>query len=204
MKVIIPAYLPSIYYFSWLIEQDQIEFATNLRYQKQTYRNRAYIYGANGKHRLVVPIIHNRLNEFKTDQMTRIFNETNWRAIHWKSLDAAYRRSPYFEYYEDALYPLYQKKWDNLFDFNLCLIRTFCDLLSVDLNYRLVASHKQTHRVFERLLDCKNSPEISMEKYPQVFENKFGFIPNLSIVDLLFNTGPETLDLLKTVQIISE
>lgn len=184
-----------------MIKQKKIFFAGNLRFQKQTFRNRACIYGPNGKLLLVIPIVHDKKKGDRTDSEVQIFNQNHWKTTHWRSLCTSYRSSPYFEYYEDKLHPLYLDQSSNLFDFNLHLIRTICDFLSFDLDYRIIRANKHQHHPTEWLLNAKNENEISLNQYAQVFDNKYGFIPNLSIVDLLFNLGPDSLIFLNKVKV---
>ncbi len=174
-----------------------------MRYQKQTFRNRTYIYGCHGKLPLVVPIVHNKKNSIRTDAETQIFNQIPWKKIHWKSLCTCYRSSPYFEYYEDRLYPLYRGQSNNLFEFNIQLIQTICDFLNFELDYQIIKVVKYQHRIAEYLLNAKNKTQYSINQYHQVFDNQYGFIPNLSIVDLLFNLGPDSLTFLNKLKIIS-
>ncbi len=171
-----------------------------MRFQKQTYRNRSYIYGPNGKLRLVVPIVHNQ-KKYRTDCETQIFNQIPWKKTHWKTLCASYRSSPYFEFYEDRLYPLYQCHNNQLFEFNLQLIQTICGFLNFDLDYNVIKAVKGQHHVVECLLNAKNQIKYSLNQYHQVFGNKYGFISNLSIVDLLFNVGPDSLIFLKKLNL---
>lgn len=186
-----------------MIHQKQILFASNWRYQKQTFRNRTYIYGPNGKLRLVVPIVHDKKNDVRTDGETRIFNQIPWKTIHWRSLCACYRSSPYFEYYEDRLFPLYRSQSSHLFEFNIQLIQTVCDFLNFELDYQVIEAVKHQHRITEYLLNAKNQTHCSLNQYHQVFDNKYGFIPNLSIVDLLFNIGPDSLTFLKKLKVVT-
>ena len=126
-----PAYLPSIQYMAWILSQQEISFVTNNTYQKQTYRNRAEIYSPNGKLRLSIPVIHKKSSRRQFDYEVNINFEDNWQKVHWKSLEASYRSSPFFEFYEDDFYPFYHKKFEKLMDFNITLIKKATGLLDI-------------------------------------------------------------------------
>ena len=104
--VIVPAYAPPVSYLTWLLQQDTIYWVTDSHYHKQTYRNRAYIYGANGRLTLTIPIVHKRQQSHQKENEVQTDVHSRWQQLHWKSLQAAYRSSPFFEFYEDAFAPL--------------------------------------------------------------------------------------------------
>ena len=187
--VICPAYLPNVAYFAYLTKQETSYFATDTHYQKQTFRNRSEIYGANGKLNLIIPIIHKK-QTFQLDQDVEISYEINWQKEHWKSICSAYRSSPFFEYYEADLAPFFDKKTKSLFDLNLSLIEKIMMLLELPYSYQKISFHKEKDQRIDELLLAKKRPVIQQEKYIQVFVSKLGFIPNLSILDALFNLGP--------------
>lgn len=187
--VICPAYLPNVAYFAYLTKQETSYFATDTHYQKQTFRNRSEIYGANGKLNLIIPIIHKK-QTFQLDRDVEISYEINWQKEHWKSICSAYRSSPFFEYYEADLAPFFDKKTKSLFDLNLSLIEKIMMLLELPFSYQKISFHKEKDQRIDALLLAKKRPIIQQEKYIQVFDNKLGFIPNLSILDALFNLGP--------------
>lgn len=168
-------------------------------YQKQTYRNRAYIYGANGKLQLSIPIIHSQKERQKYRDI-KIYNFENWQSVHWKSLETAYRTSPFFEYYEDDIKPLFLKKTNFLLDFNLKCMDVILDCLQLDLS--ISKSHVFKKKVIDKtdfrfLSNARQETPYNFDSYIQVFNNKHGFISNLSILDLLFNEGPNALNYLK-------
>ena len=175
-------------------------FEINDSFLKQTYRNRTYIYGANGKQTLNIPVIHSQKNRQKYKDV-KIFNEDKWQSNHWKSLLSAYRTSPFFEYYEDELQPLFHQKADYILDFNLKCFEVICDCLQLDLNISKSTSFEKYIEYkadFRHLANAKKEQLQKFDTYTQVFSNKHAFISNLSILDLLFNEGPNTLNYLES------
>ncbi|WP_121665538.1 WbqC family protein [Mesonia aquimarina] len=199
-----PAYFGSIHQFSAISQTQKLIFENEDNYQKQTYRTRQYIYGANGKLLLNIPIKHNK--QKKTHQKyrdVRIENSFLWQLNHWRSLEAAYRTSPFFEFYEDEIKPLYEKRFSFLLDFNLTCFETISACLQLDKDFSKTEEYQTPEEVdqqvtdYRNLIDAKKEVEFQQEKYTQVFEEKFGFIKNLSVLDLLFNEGPNSLNYLE-------
>lgn len=195
--VVCLAYLPNIHYCSWIIAQKQPCFVRDTHYHKQTYRNRTEIYGANGKLKLTLPIVHNKSKSHQKEEEVQIVKTTAWQKQHWKSICSAYRSSPYFEFYEADLISLYKEEVTHLMQFNLDLLNKIMELIEFSMSYKIVEWKKDTHRRMDDLVNAKKSVQINFEPYRQVFEEKNGFIPNLSIIDLLFNLGPDTLNYLQ-------
>ena len=168
-------------------------------YQKQTFRNRTYIHGANGKLLLTIPVKHLGEIGHQYYQTVEIENSFNWQKQHWKSIQSAYRSSPYFEFYEDNLAFLYKIKFTSLYSFNKAYFELLLKLLGFEPNVQYSESYKATPAATDirAQIEQKKSDTYLGLKYTQVFENKNGFIPNLSIIDLLFNEGPNTLTLLR-------
>ena len=201
MNIIIhPTYFPNITHFVAIAQAKEVMFESDDNFVKQTFRNRTYIYGANGKLALNIPVIHSQKNRQKYRDV-KIFNEENWQSLHWKSLLSAYRTSPFFEYYEDELQPLFNIKTDYLLDFNMKCFEIICDCLQVELStsknevFQKLVENTTDYR---HLVNAKKEQPQQFETYTQVFGNKHGFIPNLSILDLLFNEGPNTLNYLES------
>ena len=192
-----PAYLPSVNYMSWVINQRKLYFITSGHYQKQTYRNRAEIYGPNGKLKLIIPITKNKDLNHQKDIETRVDNNFLWQRNHWRSLQMSYRASPYFEFYEDAFYPFYNNKILSLMELNISLIKVILKLLK----FEILIEDKKFNEINEKkdLINTKNTSDTLNLKYKQVFNNKHGFLNNLSVIDLLFNLGPKSLDYLKKI-----
>ena len=198
--LITPTYLPNISYIAWLIKK-KIYFDLTDKYNKQTYRNRSEIYGANGKLILTIPIIHSKEKKQQLTKEVKIFNDTSWQSNHWKSICSAYRSSPYFEYYEEDFFNFYFKiKEESLFNFNIKLISYILNLLDHPFNFNTISYNKKKHRKIHKLIDAKNLC-FQTNKYNQVFSDKYGYLNNLSIIDLLFNIGPNTMDYLNSINI---
>jgi len=196
------AYLPPIQYFSKLKKYKEVSIEYHEHFPKQTYRSRCHIYGANGILKLSVPIIHS--GERTSIKDINISYSDNWQKLHWKSIESAYRCSPYFEFYEREFAPFYSdKKFETLIDLNNGLTQLILRLLKID------ARVTPTNEYFKEItdgIDLRNviSPKVPFntdrdfvsQQYIQVFGNKHGFIPNLSVVDLLFNEGPYAINFL--------
>jgi len=202
MKYLItPAYLPNISYMSWLIKQNIVYFDSSEKYKKQTFRNRSEIYGANGKLILTIPVIHAKKKNYQLSKEIKIFLESKWQLNHWKSIYSAYKSSPYFEFYEEELYKkFFNIKNDYLINFNVELMSIILKLLNRPFKYILMTFNANNHIKFDKLIEAKKNCFIVPE-YTQVFSNKHGFLNNLSILDLLFNLGPNTLEYLNSINL---
>ncbi len=193
-----PSYFPSISHFITMAQAETITFEMEDNFQKQTNRNRMYIYSPNGIQLLNIPVKHSKEIHQKTKDV-RIENDFDWQKQHFKSLNAAYRSSPFFEYFEDDIRPIFEKKHDFLMDFNIETIAIVSNCLRMNLNYQETTEyfHLATDfKDYRSLVNGKKEVTI-IESYTQVFDNKHGFINNLSILDLLFNEGRYALDYLK-------
>ncbi|WJJ97667.1 WbqC family protein [Algibacter luteus] len=201
MKIVLhPTYFPNIAHFVAMVNAEEVILEMEDNFLKQTYRNRTYIYGANGKLGLNIPVIHSQKNRQKYKDV-KIYNQDNWQSLHWKSILSAYRTSPFFEYYEDELQPLFMKNAGFILDHNLHCLETICDCLQLELNFFKTDTFEKTLKDktdYRQLVNAKKEPNYNFEKYTQVFSAKHGFIPNLSILDLLFNEGPNALNYLES------
>lgn len=192
------AYLASVEYITVLLYAKKVILEQNETYQKQSYRNRCRIATSNGIMDLNIPVIKNTGDSVKE---VRISDHNNWQVQHWRSIETAYNSSPFFEFYSDDLRPFYEKKWVFLWDFNNELQRVICKLLDFENEISFSAGYEAFPS--NGTIDLRNSihpkkkPLIEITPYYQVFEQKFGFISNLSILDLLFNMGNEAQLVLK-------
>lgn len=189
-----PTYFPNIAQCVAMVQADQICFEVCDNYQKQTYRNRTSIYGANGQLNLNVPVIYSQKNR-KPYALVEIFNEESWQSQHLKSLESAYRTSPFFEFYIDDLMFLFEEEFTNIMDFNFKSIEAIFECLQRPLNYckteQYIVEPKDVLDARALVNSRKEIPQ-NFTKYTQVFDNKHGFLSNLSILDLLFNEGPNS------------
>ncbi|WP_066220444.1 WbqC family protein [Formosa haliotis] len=195
-----PTYFPNIAHMAAIVQADGVSFEMDDNFAKQTYRTRTYIYAANGKLLLNIPVIYTQKNRQKYRDV-KISNTENWQSLHWKSLLSAYKTSPFFEYYEDDLRPLFEMKAEFILDFNLKCFEVISDCLQLEKSIQKTEEFK--HDIADAsdlrsLVNPKTDLNFQNDAYTQVFDDKHGFINNLSILDLLFNEGPNALDYLET------
>ena len=195
--VVCPAYSPNIIYCSWLLVQNKVFFGEDTHFQKQTFRNRTEICGPNGRLKLTIPIVHSKSRKHQKENEVLIANTTDWQKHHWKSICTAYRSSPFFEFYEADLAHFYEKKATHLMDFNLALIQKTMELIETPFSFEIVGWDEKKYQRMDFLINAKKMSNDKLGHYTQVFENKNGFLGNLSILDVLFNLGPETPSYLK-------
>ena len=194
-----PNYLPAISQLKLIIDSKKLIFEINDNFQKQTYRNRTYIYGANGLLLLSIPVIHSQKNRKKFKDV-KIAYDYDWLTQHLKSFQISYRSSPFFEYYEGKLVDLYVRREKYLYDFNLRSIDVLFDMLQINLEYDFTKGYSEQ---YSDILDYRNNykklnSSFKIKEYTQVFESKHGYIENLSALDLIFNEGPNAINFLKT------
>lgn len=192
-SLLYPTYFPNIAHFATIINANRLYLEICDNYQKQTYRNRTEIYGANGKLALTVPVAYTQKNR-QLYRDVRIANDNEWQKLHLKSLESAYRMSPFFEYYIDDLMPLFKDEFDFILDLNLTCFDILQSCLQLDLDISFTQSFMKDIDYLEdyRNLVNRNHSDYTNSTYTQVFSQKHGFISNLSILDLLFNEGPNT------------
>ena len=192
------AYLAPIKYYAILLQAKNCSIEHHEHFVKQSIRNRCEIYGANGELRLTIP--KERKGSSKTIiSKIKISYKDDWQKLHWNAIKSAYNSSPFFEYYSNELEVFYQEKESNLIIFNNKLQEVILDLLQEENNSTPTVEYLHSGN----FTDLRNHDFIleNPEKYNQVFMEKHGFIPNLSILDLLFNLGPESLDYLHNLDI---
>jgi hypothetical protein len=178
-----------IAFYQLLAQFDEITLEQWEYFEKATYRNRCHIAGADGLLRLTIPILHGRSHR-QLVRDTRIAYGVDWRKQHWKSLEAAYRRSPYFEFYEDKLWSLYQSKPEFLVDFNLATHALIADCVGLNATHALSSQYEGEPKALDRRSYFLPGRHVETPVYHQVFQDRNGFIANLSVLDLLFNEGP--------------
>jgi len=190
-------YFGPIQWYQKLYRYDHCLIEQYDSYQKQTYRNRCVIATANGPQALTVPV--EGTNEKCLVKDLRISDHNNWRRIHWNALLSAYSESPFFDYYADDIHPFFEKKYDFLIDFNEAIRQKVCELMDIHPNVNYTSDfRRQTSDIvdFREVINAKHpqaDADFQPQRYWQVFEGKHGFQANLSILDLLFNMGPESI-----------
>ncbi|MBO5865278.1 MAG: WbqC family protein [Bacteroidaceae bacterium] len=196
-----PLYLAPVPLYVQLYSADTLVVDDVSPFVKQTFRNRAVVAAENGAQPLTVPVVHDGAKVAMRD--IRISEHGNWRHQHWNALVSAYRKSPFFEYYADDFVHFYEERDGFLMDFNLRLHAVVCDLLGLEIDVKFLSDEAVGG---SGRLDMRHIAEpkalaalgVGMsQSYYQVFAQRNGFIPSLSIVDLLFNTGPEGLLVLR-------
>ncbi|MES2543793.1 MAG: WbqC family protein [Bacteroidota bacterium] len=205
MNVLIhPTYFPSISHFASMAQAETITFEMEDNFQKQTNRNRTYIYSPNGIQLLNIPVKHSKEKHQKTKEI-KLEPAFDWQKQHFKSLEAAYRTSPFFEYFEDALLPVFTKKHTYLVDLNFETIEIVSKCLAMKLSYEKTSEYFHEAPNYTDLRNLANGKKdiSSFDPYTQVFGEKHGFINNLSVLDLLFNEGRFALDYLKNQPLIT-
>ncbi|MCP4550689.1 MAG: WbqC family protein [Bacteroidetes bacterium] len=196
------AYFPPIEYFYILIKSSEVSIEIHDTYKKQTYRNRCNIYSPNGKQTLSIPVTKIEGNRTKTKDII-ISKYSNWKINHWRSLETAYNSSAFFLYYKDDIKDLIMQNVDELVEFNYTILQYLTTVLGIKSDIKLSESYLKPTNVLidlrEQFNSKLNTNHLSHQKYFQVFNNKYGFIPNLSILDLIFNEGPNSHNYLSSL-----
>ncbi len=196
-----PTYFGPVSQYVAIAGASHVVFENEDNYQKQTYRNRMYIYGANGRLLLNIPIKHTgNKSQHQKYKEVRIENDFNWQKQHWKSLQTVYRTSPFFEFYEDEFHPLYHEKFNFLMDFNHRCTQLAFDCLQLETDFSKTAEfilNPEDLIDARHLVEAKGQKKQSFEPYTQVFDTKFGYLNDICIIDLIFNEGPNALNYLQ-------
>lgn len=198
------AYLPPVEWFAAYAQADAVWLEAEEHYLKQTYRNRCILLNVSGSVELSIPVSKTVPNHCPIREM-RISYAENWPRNHWRSIETSYSTSPYFLYYRDYLEPFYLRRYDWLWDFNLEMLSVMLRLLRLPERHRLTVAYEAQPSGkgdFRALIHPKRRPEPDypfrgQEPYRQVFAGQQPFTPNLSVLDLLCNLGPESAEYLK-------
>ena len=198
-------YFGPVQWYQKLYRAEHVQIEQWESFQKQTYRNRCLIATTQGIQALTVPIERLSVNYIKD---IRISDHGNWRHLHWNALQSAYGESPFFDYYQDDIRPFFEKNWDFLLDFNEAIRAKMCELIDIQpkvsltegytsissINYKQSTINiREDYRSAIRPKNPEADPDFEAKAYYQVYQQKHGFLPNLSILDLLFNMGPESI-----------
>lgn len=198
-EVVIPsAYFAPIAFYVPMAKEGKVCIEQHDNFVKQTFRNRCIIAGPNGRQVLTIPVEKNPQGKTPMREI-HISNHGNWRHLHWNALESSYGKSPFFEYYADDIEPFFRQHWEFLFDFNEAIRQKMCELLCIEAQVEFTQQYEAPSTLATDVLDMRQLAEPSVldklacSPYYQVFASRQGFIPNLSILDLLFNLGPESL-----------
>ena len=197
------AYFAPLQYYSKFLKYEEIYIEQFEHFNKQTYRNRCVIMGGNGPIQLVVPVVKGRGRKILIKDL-KISYDIEWQRNHWRTIFSAYNSSPFFEYYKDDIQPFFETKHEFLFDFNLKIHETVCELLEIQNNSFLTADFEKVpdgtlnlREAISPKIPSETDLEFQPQKYTQVFSEKLGYLPGLSILDLLFNEGPNSFSVLE-------
>ena len=195
------AYLAPVEYYTKLLAYDRVCIEQHDHYIKQTYRNRCTIAAPDGELALSIPTVKPASLKCPICDI-RISDHGNWRHLHWNAIESAYNHTPFSEYYKDDFRPFYKKKYEFLADFNEELCHLVCSLIDIQPVMERTSEYKTgfapgeadfRERIHPKKDFSLEDPDFSPQPYYQVFQERLGFLPNLSIIDLLFNMGPESL-----------
>lgn len=203
MVILASTYFGPVQWYQKLCRHGDVLIERYDHFMKQTYRNRCIIAAANGLQALTVPVEKGDATPSLMKDI-RISDHGNWRHLHWQALQSAYGESPFFEFYADDIRPFFEKKWTFLFDFNLDITAKMCELLDIEPHISLTNDYtpSPTAQQSSPIADLRDAihpkhpqpdSDFTPRRYYQVYEQRHGFQPNLSILDLLFNMGNESV-----------
>ena len=197
MALFVPTYFSPVNQYISIANSTSITFEVEENYQKQSYRNRCYIFGANGKQLLNIPISHTNKTSGKLKMKDVLIENSNWQRQHYKSLTTAYNHSPFFEFYKDDIQFIFTKKYKYLLDINIDSFQFINDALDLSKKYSISKIYNENPiNDFRYLAAVKNKDQIKYIPYIQMFDGENGFLKNLSILDLLFMEGPNSINYL--------
>lgn len=207
--LLVTSYWPNLHYFFYVLNASIINIEQFDNYSKQSYRNRTQILSANGVLNLSIPIKKNKSE--KVVNAIEISYKEDWQKNHWRAITSAYKNSPYFDFFEEDLKVFYSNKYNLLIDYNIEQLKFIVKVLKQKKNIQLTKQYESNP---ESVIDLRTiiHPKQSYlsdklvankldQSYYQTFENKISFTPNLSILDLLFNKGLQTIDYLKSIDL---
>lgn len=203
MVILSTAYLPNVHYFTKLLGGGEVRIEAHETYPKQTYRNRCQILGANGVLQLSIPV-KKVLGNRTPIMLVEIENDTLWQKNHWRTIESAYRNAPFFDFLADELLPFYSRRYSNLWEFNTSLMRALLAFVGSQPAFESTPTYVATYGADAADFRSVISPKVSFGAdaqfapvpYFQVFGSKFGFVPNLSVVDMIFNEGLNAVGLI--------
>ena len=196
-KIMVPPYFGPISCWKQIINSN-ILWDVHQNYIKQTYRNRTFIHSANGLQILTVPVKHSKIKFSMLE--AKIDNSIAWQKNHWRSIESAYSSSPFFEFYKDSLEKIYIKEYIYLTKFNFDIIKLILEWTDIEMKSKLSKDYKiryENSLDLRKNIENKKNPYFENIKYRQVFSDKNGFLNDLSIMDLIFNEGPNSVTYLK-------
>lgn len=203
MILLQPTFFSPILQYVAIAKSAKVVFEVEDNFQKQTFRNRCYIYTAQGKQLLNVPVQHSKEIKQKTKEV-KIDYKDDWHKQHLKTLKTAYSASPFYEFYIEDLLPVFEKKKTFLLDLNLLANEIILDALQLEIPINKTQQYDKEPTVLDLRNLAEDKPKLTynLERYIQVFSENHGFIPNLSILDLLFMEGPNAMNYLETQKIL--
>ena len=198
------AYFGPIHYYTKFLIHNLRAIEIHDNYSKQTYRNRCNIYGANGLLPLSIPVLKGPEHKSLVRDI-KIDDSKNWKKLHWKGIESAYMHSPFFEYYMDEIQAFFERRYSFLIDLNMDILHLTLTHLEIGSDFTLtdefIENTGKNYADYRELIHPKKAPQADtdfvLRPYQQVFSTRHGFLPNLSILDLLFNEGPNSRTILK-------
>jgi len=191
LKVLEPTYFPPISHWKH-ISSNNLQWCINSSYNKQTLTNRTYIDSSNGELMLTVPIKHSGKNVPRKFSEIKIDNSSNWKKTHYKSIKICYQSSPFFEFYEDDISFFYESDYEYLYQLNFASINLVCKWINLEMPKENFNIQEKEFINLIYLSNTKRTRELLEKKYTQTFQVSNGFINDLSILDLIFNCGPDS------------